>query len=418
MVKIIKDRQYYKFGLYGFFKNLRFFEHFLILFFLEKGIDYVKIGFLYSIREVAIILLEIPSGLVADSIGRRKTMIGAFSVYIISFLTFYFSNSFVLMAMAMLLFAFGDAFRSGVHKAMIFHYLKTTGQTDLKADYYGHTRSWSQTGSAISSLIAAIVVFYYGSYKIIFAATVIPYILDMLLVFSYPAYLEGEIKPLEADTLKKRFGLVFSAFVHSFKSAELLRSLTNLSLYTGFYKAVKDYLQPVIMAFALSVPFFSEMSGKKKTAFFIGLFYFFIYLLTAYVSRNSGKFDKKFKHPSAPMNITLIAGFVTGIFLGIFYNLHLYFVAAVGFLIIMMIENLRKPIGIAYIADRSDKRVMASVLSAQSQAKSLFAAIIAPVAGFFADRFGPGTALIAVSVLLLIMAPVYWLKNNRLNKNK
>ena len=95
-----------------------------------------------------------------------------------------------------------------------------------------------------------------------------------------------------------------------------------------------------------------------------------------------------------------------------FYNYHLYFFAAVGFLIVMIIENLRKPIGIAYIADKTDKHVMASVLSVQSQAKSLFAAIIAPVAGFFADRFGPGTALIAVSILLLVMAPVYWLKNN------
>jgi len=407
---IIKDKQYYKFGLYGFFKNLRFFEHFLILFFLEKGIDYVKIGFLYSIREITIILLEIPSGLVADSIGRRKTMTGAFSLYIISFFTFYFSNNFVLMALAMLLFAFGDAFRSGVHKAMIFHYLKTTGQTDLKADYYGHTRSWSQTGSAISSLVAALVVFYYGSYKIIFAATVIPYLLDMILVLSYPSYLDGEKKPLETDTLKKRFGFVFSTFVHSFKSAELIKSLTNLSLYTGYYKAVKDYLQPVIMAFALSVPFFAGLQNKRKTALFIGLFYFFIYLLTAYVSRNSGKFEKRFKHPSRPMNITLMAGFLSGILLGVFYNFHLYLFAIAGFLVIMMIENLRKPIGIAYIADRSDKHVMASVLSAQSQAKSLFAAIIAPVAGFFADFYGPGTALMAISIFLLVFAPVYWLK--------
>ncbi len=413
MEKIIKDKQYYKFGLYGFFKNLRFFEHFLILFFLEKGIDYVKIGFLYSIREVTVILLEIPSGLIADSIGRRKTMTGAFALYIISFIIFYFSNHFGLMALAMLFFAFGDAFRSGVHKAMIFHYLKTTGQAKLKADYYGHTRSWSQTGSAISSLIAAVAVFYYGSYKIIFAATVIPYLLDMILVFSYPKYLDGEIKPFEADTINKKFRLVFRAFVQSFKSAELRKSLTNLSLYTGFYKAVKDYLQPVIMMFALSVPVFTDMQNKQKTALFIGLFYFVIYLLTAYVSRSSGKFNKKFKHPSVPMNITLISGFVTGIVLGIFYNWHMYLIASAGFLIIMMIENLRKPIGIAYIADVSDKRVMASVLSAQSQAKSLFAAAMAPVAGFFADRYGPGTALVAVSALLLVLAPVYWLKKQR-----
>ncbi len=412
MERLIKDRQYFKFGLYGFFKNLRFFENFLILFFLEKGIDYVKIGFLYSIREITIIVLEIPSGLIADAIGRRKTMIGAFILYITSFIIFYYSNHFGLLMISMLFFAFGDAFRSGVHKAMIFHYLKITGQAGQKVNYYGHTRSWSQTGSAISSLIAAFAVFYYGSYRIIFAATIVPYLFDMFLIISYPGYLDGEIKPLEAYTLKQKFGLVLSRFGQSFKNPVLLRSLTNLSLYTGYYKAIKDYLQPVIMAFALSVPLFSNMASKRKTALFVGLFYFVIYLLTAWMSRISGKFNNKFKHSALPMNITFITGLIAGIALGMLYDNSYFFAATFGFLIIMMIENLRKPIGIAYIANHSDKRISASILSAESQAKSLFAAIIAPVAGFFADRFNPGKAVLYVSILLLLLAPVYFLRKS------
>lgn len=412
VAKQIKDRQYYKFSLYGFFKNLRFFEQFLILFFLEKGIDYVKIGLLYSLREIAIILLEIPSGLVADAVGRRKTMIGAFAMYIASFILFYFSNRFGLMVLAMLFFAFGDAFRSGVHKAMIFHYLEKTGQADQKVEYYGHTRSWSQTGSAISSLIAAFAVFYYGSYRIIFAATVIPYLLDMLLIGSYPHYLDGEIKPLEADSLKKKFRLVLMAVVQSIKEIKLLRTLSNLSLYTGYYKAVKDYLQPVIMTFALSAPLLTHTPwhAKQKTAVFVGVFYFFIYLLTAWMSRSSGRFNRLFKQASHPMNSTIVAGLVAGVALGILYDWHLYFWAVTGFLVIMMIENLRKPIGIAFVAEQSDSRIMASVLSVESQAKSLFAAVIAPIVGFFADRFGPGTAIMLVSLLLLLVAPVYWLR--------
>lgn len=72
-----KDFQYYKFCLYGFFKNLRFFDVFLMLFFLEKGISYVEIGILYSAREIAILTMEIPSGVISDALGRRKTLIGS-----------------------------------------------------------------------------------------------------------------------------------------------------------------------------------------------------------------------------------------------------------------------------------------------------------------------------------------------------
>ncbi len=411
MERFIKDRQYYKFCLYGFFKNLRFFEQFLFLFFLEKGVEYVKIGLLYSLREVTIMLLEIPSGLVADAIGRRKTMIAAFGLYIASFLVFYFSNRFFSLAVAMFFFAFGDAFRSGVHKAMIFHYLKETGQSEHKVDYYGHTRSWSQRGSALSALIAATVVFYSGSYRIIFIASVVPYLTDMLLVWSYPAYLDGEIKALEAETLKKKFVLIFSSFWLSFKNFSMLKILTNLSLYGGFYKAVKDYIQPVIMTFALTVPLFAGMQEKKKTALFVGLFYFSVYLLTARMSRSSGRFLHLFKKNALkPMNLTLVSGFTTGMVLGICYDYGYLLWAVAGFLIIMMIENLRKPIGIALLAEETDKRIMASVLSVQSQANSLFAALLAPLAGIFADKFGIGQALLWVSVLLLALFPVYWLK--------
>jgi len=91
MVPITKDFQYYKFCLYGFFKNLRFFDAFLVLFFLEKGVGYLEIGLLYGTREIAIMLMEIPSGFIADALGRRRTLIASFAFYILSFLAFFFS---------------------------------------------------------------------------------------------------------------------------------------------------------------------------------------------------------------------------------------------------------------------------------------------------------------------------------------
>ena len=42
--QIIKDKQYFKFCLYGFLKNLRFFEPFLIIFFLQNELTYLEIG--------------------------------------------------------------------------------------------------------------------------------------------------------------------------------------------------------------------------------------------------------------------------------------------------------------------------------------------------------------------------------------
>ena len=40
------DRMYLKFRLYGFLKNLRFFDPFIILFFRDAGLSFLSIGLL------------------------------------------------------------------------------------------------------------------------------------------------------------------------------------------------------------------------------------------------------------------------------------------------------------------------------------------------------------------------------------
>ncbi len=405
-----KNSQYYKFCFYGFFKNLRFFDAFLILFFLEKGLTFLEIGVLYSVREIAIILLEIPSGVIADALGRRKTLIASFGVYILSFVLFYFSQSYLLLLLAMLFFAAADAFRTGVHKAMIFQYLKVNHWEDQKVSYYGHTRSWSQTGSAVSALMAGLIVFFVGNYHDIFLASVIPYLIGMGLIYSYPKYLEGEISVFSMGEISNRFKQVIIAFATTFKRIVFIRSLTNLSLYTGYYRAVKDYIQPLLKYFALSIPAFAWLNDEKKTAVIVGIIYFLIYLLSAFASRLSGKFNELFSKAGTAMNRTIIFGFFIGMMTGLAFFIQFYVLAIIGFLGIILIENLRKPIGIAQIANLTKDTAMATSLSTESQAKSLFAAIITPILGWLADLYDPGLAIAVVTLFLLLLFPFYRLK--------
>ena len=409
--KFKKDIQYYKFCLYGFFKNLRFFDAFLMLFFLEKGLDFLQIGILYSIREVIISIIEIPSGVISDALGRRKTLIVSFAAYIFSFIVFYISGSYIIIIAAMAIFATADSFRTGIHKAMIFQYLKIKKWSDQKIDYYGHTRSWSQSGSAISALLAAVFVFYTESYRIIFLASIIPYLADMLLIYSYPSSLDGVIKEMKIKNIKQKFSLVIKATIQSVSKIQFLKVLTNLSLYTGYFKSVKDYIQPVIKYFALSMPILAYYNNERKTAIIIGITYFLLYTATAIASKYSGKFTSMFIHPRKPMNYTLITGLIIGIITGLSFVVGVYIFPIIGFFIIMIIENLRKPIGIGLVANLSNDSSMATTLSITSQTKSFFAAILAPVIGFAADLTNPGFGIAIVSFLLLIAWPIYWLTN-------
>lgn len=416
-----RDLQYYKFCAYGFLKDLRFFDPFMILMFLDKGLSYAQIGGLYALREILINVMEIPSGVMADALGRRRTMIMSFAAYIASFVVFYLARGYAVLVLAMAVFAFGDAFRTGTHKAMIFDYLKLKGWADQKTHYYGHTRSWSQRGAALSSLIAAALVIWRGEYRVVFLFTLIPYVLDLLLMVSYPAVLDGPRRaaflasrddgPAEgvadapkAPSVADEFRHVVKAFASSFKDLFVLRAISNQALYTGYYKAAKDYLQPLLAGLALGLPAFLSWREKERTALVVGVVYFGIYSLTSLASRSSGRFSERFDSLARPLNLTLLGGLGLGFASGLCYALGLAAPAALLYVGVYVIENLRKPMGIAYVTELMNQDALATALSAESQAETLFAALVALGLGFAADALGPGPGLAATSAACIAVA--------------
>jgi MFS family permease len=403
-----RDLQFYKFSAYGFLKNLRFFDPFIILFFLEMGINYIQIGILFSIREIAVNILELPTGIVADSYGRRRSMIFSFISYIISFAIFYFFPGFFQYAVAMIFFSFGEAFRTGTHKAMILTYLDIKGLRDYKVHYYGHTRSASQLGSAFSALIAMVLVFLKGSYRIVFLSSIIPYLLELILMLSYPKELDGKIEKGKASFLKNMIDAAIKTtknFISIFKNGLIIKALFNSSVFSALYKSTKDYIQPMIKSYALTIPVLLAVSDKQRTTVVIGIVYFFIYLMTSYTSRKSGTFSNKVKHISSGINMTYFFGTTLLLLSGIFLYLKLYLISILFFIMMYLIENLRKPLNVGYISDLISLNVMATGLSGESQLKTIFTAVFSFLMGVVAQYAGVSVAIISVSLITILIFP-------------
>ncbi len=407
-----KNLQYAKFCAYGFLKDLRFYEPFMLLVFLDKGLSYLEIGTLYATREVLINLMEVPSGIFADSVGRRLTMVFSFLAYILAFITFYFADRFEILLLAMAAYAFGDAFRTGTHKAMIFDYLRLNGWEDQKTYYYGHTRAWSQRGAALSALIAALLVLYQGSYAPIFLFTIIPYVLNLFLILSYPKNLDGK-RHTSDRRITEEFVSVLRSLIASMKSLAMVRTISSQALYTGYYKAFKDYLQPLLQTLALSLPIFLTLEDQKRTALVIGIVYSILYATTAFASSKSGAFSSHFNGLATPLNLTLLIGVTLGLVSGLLLHLSYVILAVVLYLGIYILENLRKPMGIAYVSERMDQTSLASGLSVESQAESLFAAAIALLLGWLSNLFGVGLGIMSVSLICLLLGLLLRLPQER-----
>lgn len=409
-----KDTMFYRFSAYGFLKNLRFFEPFLILLFRDAGQSFTQIGLLYAIRDISTNVLEIPTGVFADVFGRRKSMVMAFAAYIAAFIVFYAFSNFYLFALAMVLFGAGEAFRSGTHKALILEYLKQNNLTHLKVDYYGYTRSASQMGSAVNSLIAAAIVFYTGNYRYMFLAATVPYVLDLFNLMTYPKELDGDLNPDRTRaSISAQTKETLAAFGAMFKHSDALRAIGNSAGFMGFFKSTKDYLQPILQAYALALPLFVSLDDTRRSAVLIGLVYFVIYLLTSYASRHAAPFSRRFGNLGRAINGTFLLGGIFLLIAGLAAQEHWAIISIVVFLGFYILQNLRRPMNVGYISDQIASKVMASGLSVESQLTTILMAVLAPILGALADNFGVGAALAIFGAAMLALLAVVRVKSEK-----
>jgi MFS family permease len=408
MPELYKEIQYKRFCAYGFFKNLRFFDPFLILYLLSTGSTYTEIGIFYAIREITIHVFEIPSGILADLLGRKRILMIAFVLYILSFVLFY-TQSFIGFTFAFFAFGLGDATRSGIHKAMIVSYLHRHGWEKEKVQYYGRTRSWSQRGSAISALISAFIVFLSGRYDLVFMASILPYIIDIFIIGSYPSWLNGE-QTYTKGSFKTAYKQHFQDLKSQFFKLQSVAIISNTALYIGYYKALKDYIQPILAAFAGGLILLPDVSMEKNEALIIGSFYTLLYFLSAFASQNAGSVQQLFKTDARGLNGLLFIGISLGGVAGWMHWQEHQLPAILAFSCIVIVQNFRRPLGMSYIGNQFKKELLASVYSIESQTEALFSALIAVGLGLMADLWGLGIAIVILSVGLLLIASLIRLK--------
>ena len=392
-----------RFCLYGFLKNQRYYESFLVLAFLEKGLSCFVIGLLVAFREVAVNIMEIPSGAIADVWGRRGAMMLSFLAYIASFLLFGLAASPPVLFAAMFCFAVGDAFRTGTHKSMIFTWLRLMGRTEERSKVYGFTRSWSKLGSALSVILATVFVLLSDSYVYVFYISIIPCLASLANLAAYPKELDGETLP--GVDLSRLVGHVRVTCGRAFRIGALRRLIFESMGFEGVFHAAKDYLQPVLKAVALAaaaqVLVAENLTDTQRSALLVGPVYLVLHLLSAVASRNAHRVVELARGEDGATR--LLWGLVVVVFAAMA-------AAALGeavpaliaaFVALYVLQNLWRPVLVSRIDRLSKPEQGATVLSMESQGRRLATVIIAPLLGLAVDaaaaqgepvRFWPGGA--------------------------
>ena len=376
----------FRFSLYGFLKNQRYFEPFLFLAFLEKGLDFTDIGLLIAVRELTTNLLEIPSGAVADVISRRFSMILSFGAYIVAFTTLGYASDMNLLYLGMVFFGVGEAFRSGTHKAMIFAWLRSQDREDERVKIYGYTRSWSKYGSAVSVALAAPIVLFTDSYEWIFLAAIVPYALNIINFLGYPKYLDETDGAVSMAEVVRHAGRTVS---DSVRRPRLRRLFFESMGFDGVFAATKDYLQPILAALALTLAVswitLEDWSETQQAALLVGPVYIVLHLLSGAASRHSHRVSDRAGNEDRAarwlwgISVLVFAGLTISGFTGLLVG------AVVAFVALNVLHNLWRPVLISRFDTHGSAIQGASLLSVESQSRRVATMIMAPILGYGVD---------------------------------
>ncbi|MFX1570265.1 MAG: MFS transporter, partial [Promethearchaeota archaeon] len=124
------------------------------------GLSFFQIMILQSYFTAMIVLLEIPSGAIADFLGRKTALVLSAFVVACAALTYSIIPNFYLFMLAETLWAFGAALSSGTNDAFIYFSLKSYNNEKNLSNVLGRSRTLNLVALTISAPIGSIIAYF------------------------------------------------------------------------------------------------------------------------------------------------------------------------------------------------------------------------------------------------------------------
>lgn len=149
------------------------------LYYTENGLDEFDIYLLQAIYSLSVALLEIPSGYMADIIGRKKSLLIGALLGSLGFIFYSLSSGFNGFLLAEITLGLGGSFISGSDSALLYDTLAAMKRRDKYLQYEGRITSlgnFAETSAAIGGGLIAAYLSYRSVYiaQALIAATAIP----------------------------------------------------------------------------------------------------------------------------------------------------------------------------------------------------------------------------------------------------
>lgn len=270
-----------RFYVFQFLSGFHFFSAVLVPFFtVWGGTSLVVAQGLQSWFMLCVFLLEVPTGVVADMIGRRMSLVVGSLTIAVAALVYGSVPNIAVFVVGELLFATGIAFMSGADNALLYDSLAQAGKQKIAVQTFGRSKSYHLAGIAIAAIFGGIIAKLFGI-NAPMLATSVPALLAAAVAFTIPepedtgsiveqrsfvkTLLDG-LGPLKASSVVRRWAVngaivATSAYFVIWLYQPLLAKIGVPLEYYGFAHAALVVCE---MTIAANFDFLVKVSGSLR----------------------------------------------------------------------------------------------------------------------------------------------------------
>jgi len=358
----------------------------LIPYYQSNNLNKTQIFTIQAAYALSIMIMEIPSGYLADIIGRRKTLILGALFMPMGIGVYVFTNSFTSFLIAEFIIAIGNSMRSGCDSALVYDTLIQLKEESAYKKFEGKAFYYARLGTSLSSILGGLLALL--SLKLPFYANMA----TSALMFPFAlAFIEPHRKKLEtAHPFRNILRISRYCFTHTkLRTFMLFMALIQSTGITGIWAYFLYY-----DSIGISIGYF-------------GVIFAVFQLFSAFGSRQAHFMETKIGQKASLYLLLLIA--LTFILLGFFktfFLIPMIFLSAflLGFAFPLLLDSMNRLI---------ESEVRATALSIANMTGSLSFMIISPIFGKLVDSNSLSDAFTIMGLFFIVCGGLIVVKIDR-----
>ena len=359
-------------------------------------LDPLQMVLVGTVLEGVVFVFEVPTGLLADAVSRRLSVIVGHALTGAGFLMMVAFPAFWMILASQVVWGIGATFISGAYAAWVTDEVGVAASGSL----FLRAAQWGQVGSAIG--IVASVTLAQVSLQLPIAVGAVGILALSLAMAAWMR--ETGFKPVPAAERNtwQAMGATFRAGVREFKIAPVLGVMLAIVLIYGAFSEGLDRLFTPFLLQRVTLP----PLGPLKSVAWWGV----IAMVSTLASLAATAFARRFVTAAEPGRLTLALGLLTaaiGVAVAAMANVGGFTLVLVFYWLATGLRAARSPLMTNWLNRNLPSHSRATLLSMMSQGDAIGQTLGGPVIGYVAKRLSIALALTGSALLLTPTLALY-----------